>query len=51
MKKQRIDGLETRHRLLEAAGMVFAEKGFWETTNADICRKASVNTASVNYSS
>ena len=29
--------------------MVFAEKGFWETTNADICRKASVNTASVNY--
>jgi TetR/AcrR family transcriptional regulator, regulator of cefoperazone and chloramphenicol sensitivity len=49
MKKQRIDGLETRQRLLDAAGMVFAEKGFWETTNADICGKASVNTASVNY--
>ena len=49
MKKQRIDGQETRLRLLESAGMVFAEKGFWETTNADICKEAQVNTASVNY--
>lgn len=49
MRKQRIDGQETRHRLLEAASMVFAEKGFWETTNADICEKAKVNTAGVNY--
>jgi AcrR family transcriptional regulator len=49
MRKQRIDGQETRHRLLEAACMVFAEKGFWETTNADICEKAKVNIAGVNY--
>jgi AcrR family transcriptional regulator len=49
MRKQRIDGQETRQRLLEAASMVFAEKGFWETTNADICEKAKVNTAGVNY--
>ena len=49
MRKQRIDGQETRQRLLEAASMVFAEKGFWETTNADICKKANVNTAGVNY--
>jgi AcrR family transcriptional regulator len=49
MRKQRIDGHQTRQRLLEAASMVFAEKGFWETTNADICEKAKVNTAGVNY--
>jgi AcrR family transcriptional regulator len=50
MKKQRIDGQETRQRLLAAAGRIFAEKGFWETTNADICERANVvNTAAVNY--
>jgi AcrR family transcriptional regulator len=49
MKKQRTDGQETRQRLLAAAGEVFAEKGFWEATNADICEKAGVNTAAVNY--
>jgi AcrR family transcriptional regulator len=49
MRKQRTDGQETRQRLLDAASMVFAEKGFWETTNADICEKAKVNTAAVNY--
>jgi AcrR family transcriptional regulator len=49
MKKQRSDGQETRQRLLVAAGEVFAKKGFWETTNADICEKANANTAAVNY--
>ncbi len=49
MRKQRTDGQETRQRLLAAASEVFAEKGFWETTNADICKKAGVNTAAVNY--
>ena len=49
MKKQRIDGQETRKCLLEAASMVFSEKGFWETTNAEICKKANANTASINY--
>ncbi len=49
MKKQRIDGQESRHKLLLAAAEVFAKKGFRETTNADICEKAGVNTAAVNY--
>jgi len=49
MRKQRTDGQETRRRLLEAASEVFAKKGYWETTNGDICEKARVNTASVNY--
>ncbi len=49
MKRQRSDGQETRQKLLVAAGEIFAKKGFWETTNAAICEKANVNTASVNY--
>ena len=49
MKKPRRDTQETRRRLLEAAGKVFAEKGFWEASNADICKQAKVNTAAVSY--
>lgn len=49
MKRQRSDGQETRQKLLIAAGEIFAKKGFWEATNADICDKANANIASVNY--
>ncbi len=49
MKKQRIDGQETRTKLLFAASEVFARKGFRDTTNADICEKAETNIAAVNY--
>ncbi len=48
-KRQRKDAQETRQRLLAAAAEVFAEKGFWEATHADICQKAHANTAAVNY--
>ena len=49
MKKPRRDTQETRRRLLEAAKKVFAEKGFWEASNADICKRAKTNTAAVSY--
>ncbi|MFW6159175.1 MAG: CerR family C-terminal domain-containing protein [Planctomycetota bacterium] len=49
MRRPRSDGVETRQRLLEAAVEVFAEKGFWEATTAEICRKAEANSAAVNY--
>ncbi|MFO7897966.1 MAG: CerR family C-terminal domain-containing protein [Planctomycetota bacterium] len=49
MRRPRSDGVETRQRLLEAAVEVFAEKGFWEATTAEICRKADANSAAVNY--
>ena len=49
MKKQRIDGLETRRQLLYAASEVFAEKGFRGATIAEICQKAKANTAAANY--
>ncbi len=48
-RKQRKDAQETRQRLLAAAAQVFAEKGFWETTHAEICAAARANTAAVNY--
>lgn len=40
---------ETRRRLLDAAGEVFAEKGFASATVREICRKAEANIAAVNY--
>jgi len=46
---KRKDGQERKALLLEAATKVFAEKGFRETTIADICSAAKSNTASVNY--
>ena len=38
-----------RERLLQAAFEVFAEQGFKNTTVRDICCRADVNVASVNY--
>jgi AcrR family transcriptional regulator len=40
---------ETRARLLEAAGEIFAERGFRSATIRDICRKADANVAAVHY--
>ncbi|HUT13714.1 MAG TPA: CerR family C-terminal domain-containing protein [Thermoguttaceae bacterium] len=40
---------DTRTRLLEAAGEVFAEKGFRAATVRDICGRADANLAAVNY--
>jgi TetR/AcrR family transcriptional regulator, regulator of cefoperazone and chloramphenicol sensitivity len=39
----------TRQRILEAAGSVFAKKGFDGATVRDICQAAGANVASVNY--
>lgn len=40
---------QTRARLLDAAGEVFAEHGFRSATIRDICRRARANIAAVNY--
>jgi len=43
------DSIETRKRLLDAAGEVFALKGFADATIREICAKAQANIAAVNY--
>jgi AcrR family transcriptional regulator len=43
------DRRTTRERLLNAAGAVFAEKGYHEATIAEISDRAGANIASVNY--
>jgi TetR/AcrR family transcriptional regulator, regulator of cefoperazone and chloramphenicol sensitivity len=40
---------DTRSRILNAAGPVFAEKGYEAATVRDICNAAGVNVASINY--
>lgn len=40
---------DTRARLLEAAGQVFADVGFQAATVRDICERAGTNVAAVNY--
>ncbi len=40
---------QTRHRLLESACRIFAEKGFHKATIVEICGEAEANVASVNY--
>lgn len=49
MRKQRSDAVNTRQSLLEAAGAVFAKKGFWSATHEEICNRANANLAAINY--
>jgi AcrR family transcriptional regulator len=48
-RKPKHDDHDTRERLLEVAGQVFAEKGFAGATGKEICRRAKVNVAAINY--
>jgi AcrR family transcriptional regulator len=43
------DGDDVRGRLIQAAGPIFAEKGFAQATVREICAAAGANVASVNY--
>ena len=45
----RSDGEATKTRILEAAGELFAETGYAETSNKDIAARAQVDLASINY--
>jgi AcrR family transcriptional regulator len=40
---------DTRNDVLEAAGRVFAEKGFDRATGKEICARAGANAAAINY--
>jgi TetR/AcrR family transcriptional regulator, regulator of cefoperazone and chloramphenicol sensitivity len=43
------DAPDTRERLLQAAGEVFAEQGFRRATVREICARAGANIAAINY--
>lgn len=46
---RREDGAATKAQILEAAGEVFAEKGFDRATGKEIAERAGSNSAAVNY--
>lgn len=46
---KRQDGETTRQRLLQAAGQIFAQKGYADATSKEICARAGANVAAVNY--
>jgi TetR/AcrR family transcriptional regulator, regulator of cefoperazone and chloramphenicol sensitivity len=49
MSTDRTDGGETRERVLEAAGGVFADVGYHDATVAEICERAQANVAAISY--
>lgn len=48
-RRGRTDGDATRARILDAAGRLFAEHGYQNTTSKAICARAETNIAAVNY--
>ena len=49
-KRAKRRGLDlTRDKLIDAAGYVFAERGYRAATIREICRRAGANVAAVNY--
>ncbi|MFB3785247.1 MAG: CerR family C-terminal domain-containing protein [bacterium] len=47
--KQPLEIRNPRRRLLDAAGEVFAARGYHDATTQEICQKARINGAAVNY--
>ena len=45
----RVDGEQTRARIIETAGQLMAENGFAQTTSKRICETANINMAAINY--
>lgn len=48
-RSSREDGDATKTRIIDAAGRLFAERGYAETTSKEICERAKTNITGVNY--
>lgn len=48
-QRRRAESVDARHRLLQAALRLFAEKGYSKTSTRDIAQAAEVNIASIKY--
>ncbi|WP_459617675.1 TetR/AcrR family transcriptional regulator [Bordetella sp. 2513F-2] len=48
-RQRRADGNSTRAGIVEAAGRLYAERGYAGTTSKAICERAGVNLAAINY--
>ena len=48
-RTSREDGDATKAKIIKAAGKLFAEHGYAETTSKDICERVGINLAAVNY--
>ena len=49
MKEQNNLLSDTKKRIIETAGNIFAELGFQNATVREICKQAGVNIAAINY--
>ena len=49
LRKERSDGQQTKQRILDVAGEIFAQRGYYNTASKDICNAANVNSAAINY--
>ncbi len=49
MTDHSVDPTDTKQRILEAAGKIFAARGFQNATVREICTEAGVNVAAINY--
>lgn len=45
----RIDGLVRKQEILQAASKVFVEKGYIDTSMAEICKQAKTNAVLIRY--
>lgn len=48
-REVRADGVETRERIVEAAGRIFARTGYADATAKSIAKRARVSLTSINY--
>jgi TetR/AcrR family transcriptional regulator, regulator of cefoperazone and chloramphenicol sensitivity len=49
LKGSPVHSAATREKLVDSAGPIFAEKGYYSATVREICKRAGANVAAVNY--